>query len=247
MKILNYWIKLLLSKTGIIIRKENPDWAFVPYSCTPEGIYQNLLKEYKIDLILDIGASSGYWAGSIRANNYKHRIISFEPQDRAYNEMANEANSDPNWDVIKVALGDNDEIASFYLSTHAESSSLSQMLQSHKEAFAASQNINEKIQVSVRKLDTLLPNLLRNEVNIFAKIDVQGFEQKVLNGANESLKKIKMLQLELSFKKLYADDVLFHEIYQYMNNMGFHLIHISPGFKNEQTDELLQVDAIFAK
>ena len=38
-----------------------------------------------------------------------------------------------------------------------------------------------------------------------------------------------MLQLEMSFKKLYADDVLFQEMYQYMYDLGFCLIHISPG------------------
>ena len=101
--------------------------------------------------------------------------------------------------------------------------------------------------LKVQKLDTLLPSIQNKEVNIFAKIDAQGFEQKVLAGASESLKKIRILQLEMSFKKLYADDVLFQEMYQYMNKLGFYLIHISPCFKNEKTSELLQVDAIFVR
>lgn len=243
----NNLIKSCLSKIGIVIRKEDPAWSFVPYSSTPEGIYQELLKKHKIDLILDIGASTGYWAANLRENGYKGRIVSFEPQDTACNQIVARSKLDANWELMRFAIGDKDENANFHLSNHSESSSLSEMLKSHEDAFPASYNTNKNIQVTVRTLDTLLPNILNKEENIFTKIDVQGFEQKVLTGANESLKKIKMLQLEISLKKLYADDVLFNELYKYMNDLGFYLIYISPGFKNDQTGELLQVDAIFVR
>ncbi len=247
MKLFNFWLKTLLSKFGVIIRKKNQSWSFVPFVSTPEGFNQELLNKYEIDLILDVGASTGYWAGNLRKNHYKGRIISFEPQDSAYKKIAARAKSDLNWDVVKVALGDKDEEADFHLSKYSESSSLSEMLKSHQDAFPESHFTNEKIQVKVQKLDTLLPSIQRKEVNIFAKIDAQGFEQKILFGASKSLNKIKMLQLEMSFKKLYTDDVLFQEMYQYMYDLGFCLIHISPGFKNEKTSELLQVDAIFLR
>lgn len=244
---LNYLIKRFFAKFGVIVQKENPEWAFVPHSKTPEGIYQELLKRYKINLILDIGANTGYWAQNIKENGYTARIISFEPQDSVYNQLFISSQSDPKWQVMKVALGDKNETSDFHLSQHNESSSLSEMLDTHQDAFHGSCMTNEKIKVSVQTLDSLLPKLLQGEDSIFAKIDVQGFEKKVLNGATESLKEIKMLQLEISFKKLYADDVLFQEMYDYLNDLDFKLIHITPGFKNEKTSELLQVDAIFVR
>ena len=245
MSLVRYWIKKFFAKFGLIIRKEDKNWVFYPFSKTPQGIYQDLLRKYKIDLILDIGASSGYWSGSIRENGYKGRIISFEPQNSLYNQLRSRSQSDSNWEIMNLALGDCDKMSNFYISKYRESSSLSKMLKTHSEAFRGSSITNKKIQVTVQKLDSLLPKILHKEAHIFAKVDVQGYEKKVLIGATESLKKIKMIQLEISLRKLYDDDVLFHEMYESINDAGYQLIHMSPGFTNEESHELLQVDAIF--
>ena len=119
------------------------------FCSTPEGFKQELLNKYEIDLILDVGASTGYWAET-NAKPLQGRIISFEPQDSAYKEIAARAKSDLNWDVVKVALGDKDEEADFHLSKYSESSSLSEMLKSHQDAFPESHFTNEKFQVKVQ-------------------------------------------------------------------------------------------------
>ena len=145
MKLFNYWLKTLLSKFGVIIRKKDQSWSFVPFVSTPEGFIQELLNKYEIDLILDIGASTGYWAANIRENGYKGRIISFEPQESAYKQIKERVKSDINWDLVKVALSETKtKKLTFICQNHSESSSLSKMLKNHIDAFPDSHNTNEK-------------------------------------------------------------------------------------------------------
>ena len=234
MQFLKFLLKNLFSKFGLIIRKKDRLWSLVPFDKTTDGIYQEIIKTYKIDLILDIGASTGYWAQNIRENDYKGKIISFEPHDQAYEHILKKSESDINWEVKNIALSDNDEITVLHVSKNRESSSLSKMLKIHKAALPDSYYTKEKIRVKVQKLDTLFPNIIKDGNNVFAKIDVQGFEEKVIKGASETISKIKVIQLEISFKKLYSDDAIFEEMYQLMNNLGFYLYHIFPGFRNKK-------------
>lgn len=81
--------------------------------------------------------------------------------------------------------------------------------------------------------------------NVFLKIDVQGYESQILEGAINILPKIKGIQTELSLVTLYEDQLLFDEMIDYIVRLRFELYDIFPGFRNKQTGRLLQVDAIF--
>ena len=76
------------------------------------------------------------------------------------------------------------------------------------------------------------------------KIDAQGYEQKILAGARESLPKSVGLQMELSFVPLYRDEMLFLEMAHLLKHRGFRLMSIEPVFRDEKTGELLQVDGV---
>jgi hypothetical protein len=62
------------------------------------------------------------------------------------------------------------------------------------------------------------------------KIDVQGFEKNVLAGAEASLQKIKILQLEMSLVPLYQNEWLFNEVLEYFAQKGFQLYSLENGF-----------------
>ena len=69
----------------------------------------------------------------------------------------------------------------------------------------------------------------------------------MLAGAKESLPKIQGIQMEMSLKPLYDGEALFSELYEELYRLGFKMVWIEPGFKNEQTGEMLQVDGIFLR
>ena len=77
------------------------------------------------------------------------------------------------------------------------------------------------------------------------KLDVQGFEHKVLQGAGQVLRRVAGIQLELSLVPLYDGEHLFHPMLHDLEERGYELWSVIPGFVDPDTGRLLQLDAIF--
>lgn len=80
---------------------------------------------------------------------------------------------------------------------------------------------------------------------VMLKIDTQGFEKNVLEGARKSLEKITILQLEMSIEPLYEKEILFVEMVNLLQQIGFELFTLENGIRNSLNGKLLQVDGIF--
>ena len=65
-----------------------------------------LFEERGIDLVLDVGANQGQYAGAMRRKGYHGRIVSFEPLASAYRELERRASAVPGWETRHFALGD---------------------------------------------------------------------------------------------------------------------------------------------
>lgn len=81
----------------------------------------------------------------------------------------------------------------------------------------------------------------------FLKIDVQGFERWVLDGAAGLLAQVLGAELELSFDHLYDGDATIREMLQLMHELGYALLTVIPGVVDPRHDLPLQVDGIFAR
>ena len=60
--------------------------------------------------------------------------------------------------------------------------------------------------------------------NTLVKIDVQGFELQVLQGAVSTLKKVQFVLVESSKVELYEGQALFSDVDQFLTQHGFGLI-----------------------
>jgi len=100
--------------------------------------------------------------------------------------------------------------------------------------------------VQVYPLDEIGKEYTGNSKNIFLKIDVQGFEQEVLKGAQQMLDKAKGVEMEISLVPLYENQGwLLPEILEYMSDKGFTLTSIVPAFTDHKTGKVLQCNGIF--
>lgn len=79
------------------------------------------------------------------------------------------------------------------------------------------------------------------------KIDTQGYENMVLNGALDSLKKIKIIQIEMSLIQTYEGTLSFEQMIEKLTALGFKLISIESGYYDKKTGNLLEVDGVFIK
>lgn len=207
---------------------------------------KKLLDYYQINKILDVGANAGQYASQVFELGFKGTIISFEPIREVYNILEKKATKNKFWTTNNYALGSAKEEVEINVSQNTFSSSILDILPSHVDSAPASKFI-KKEKISVEKLDDIFENLFEEKDNILLKIDVQGFEKQVLEGAIKSLGKIKGIQVEMSVEELYKGEMLFNEMVTYLNNIGFTLYSLENGFYNEETGKLLQVDGIFFK
>jgi len=82
---------------------------------------------------------------------------------------------------------------------------------------------------------------------VFLKIDVQGFEIEVLQGATTLLPRLCAIQLELSLVPLYQGAPVMTEVIRYLDERGFELFQLQPGFRDERDGRLLQADGYFVR
>ena len=220
--------------------------AFTP-ARHPVARRRQLFKCTKIDLVLDVGANSGHYGEELRRElHYKGRIVSFEPLSAAFSALSRLALNDPTWEVFNVALGDSCVDAEINVAGNSESSSILEMLPAHLSAAPQSAYV-QKEKISVVTLDSLRAELLRDSNRVWLKIDTQGFEKQVLEGAIGCLDNIHVIEMELSFIPLYRDQALIDEIIAWLRGYHFHLTSIVPVFSDPSSGHLLQVDGLFCR
>ena len=95
--------------------------------------------------------------------------------------------------------------------------------------------------------DSIASQYLNNESNIFLKIDTQGFEWEVLEGAKDTLHLAKGVIVELSLVPLYDGQRLWKDIINKLENEGFTLWALQEVFTDPNTGQSLQFDGIFLK
>jgi len=224
-------------------------YDIIPYSpqSHPLARRKQLLDSYNIDLVLDIGANAGQYAQELRNDlAYKNSIISFEPLKSAFKLLQANSAGDGNWDVYNFALGDAVTDGEINVADNSYSSSLLEMLPAHIESAPESKYV-DKEKINIKTLDSIFSTISRSNNRIYMKIDTQGFESRVLKGAEKSLPAIDMIQMEMSLVPLYKGELLFNDLCLLMSEKGYSLVAVEPVFSDVNTGQMLQVDGIFNK
>jgi FkbM family methyltransferase len=230
--------KKLARKMGVEISRYTPansDMAKI----------QTMLAVHKIDLILDVGANAGQYAQSLRNGGYHGKMVSFEPLSSAHRELLPLSKHDPHWTIApQVAIGKEEGETEIHISENSCSSSLLPMLATHLNAAPLSRYIGTE-RIKVRRLDTIASQYVNASQATYLKIDTQGFEEQVLEAAKNIIPQIKGIQLELSLVPLYEGQLLFVAMVNKLTGLGYELYGLLPGFTDNGTGRLLQVDGIF--
>jgi FkbM family methyltransferase len=213
----------------------------------PVGRLVGMLGHHAIELVVDVGANEGGYARDLRRFGYRGLIESFEPLADPFQVAARFAAVDPSWRVRNFALGaESAEVDMHVAANHGASSSVLAMLPSH-EAAAPEATIVGKELVRQRTLDDTFREHPSKDLKTFLKLDVQGYEERVLDGAAEFLASplVVGLQIELSLVQLYEGSWLLNDVFSYTARRGFELWRIMPGFTDSSSGRMLQADGIF--
>jgi FkbM family methyltransferase len=216
-----------------------------PEAFAAETTLNGLLLQENINLILDVGANVGQFVYKIRAAGYGGRIVSFEPQAAAHAELCISAARDQNWTVAdRTALGAEVGILTLNKSANSVSSSILPMLASHSNAEPQA-GYDGTEQVRVNRLDDLYT--LAPADRALLKIDVQGYEKPVLDGAKKLLSNCCAMIIEMSFIPLYEGQILAKQLWERLEAEGFEVWAFEPAFRDQKTGRMLQVDGLFVR
>jgi FkbM family methyltransferase len=238
MKSLKHPVKRMINAAGFELRRLKPK---------TNPAYQLLLglKHFSVDLVFDIGANTGRFASELREVGYTGRIVSFEPLSDASRILRQRAAKDANWQVHEAcAVGDFDGEIDINVSGNSVSSSILPMTEAHSSAAKNSAYIGSE-RVPIYRLDSIAEHYLAETNGYFLKIDTQGFEWQVLDGASETLAGAQGLLCELSLLPLYEGQRLWLEMIQRLEQQGFTLWSIQKGFTDIRDGRTLQIDASF--
>lgn len=84
------------------------------------------------------------------------------------------------------------------------------------------------IQVKMARLDDLL-DVEDLKADVFIKVDVQGFEDRVIKGGVNTFLKAKYVLIEMSFVPIYVGQPLFSQVHVQLTELGYEL----GGMKNQ--------------
>jgi FkbM family methyltransferase len=196
-----------------------------------------------IRTVLDIGANTGQFSRTMHALLPNATVYAFEPQADTFQALTASFGGSPKLIALHTAVGDHIGETEFHQSTFAQSSSVLPMTELHKDAFPwASESAITRVPIST--LDALTEGLaLKGE--ILVKIDVQGFEDRVLQGGESTIRRSRFVLIETAYEQLYEGEATFDAVFRRMNELGFKFAGNLDQVRNPDTGLPLYADALF--
>ena len=183
--------------------------------------------------VLDVGAAHGGWTRLAMLSWPKAKYFLVEPLAERVPELTALREEFPNVDFINAGAGDEPGELSIGVSADLYVSS-----------FVYSGETSRKVPV------VMLDGLLREgrlEQPQLMKLDVQGYELKVLEGAREVVENCGLILLETTFFPFAPEMPLVHETVSWMAERGFRPYEIADVLRRPRDGAMAQCDILFAR
>lgn len=203
-----------------------------------------LLRLYRVETVFDAGANAGMSGRYFRNLRFTGKIVSFEPVGHYYTLLAREAAGDPLWVCENAALADAEGEQEINVSGGAGAAS--SFLKQTGATWASAPELTYlgRERVRVTTVDRAALEHYPEGDRLFLKLDVQGYERRVLEGARRTMPRIIGLRVELSVSRCYEDEPSMTEMMDYLYELGFRLCAIDEAWHDPRTREVFQVDAV---
>jgi len=176
-------------------------------------------------LCLDVGANVGHFADEYLAEFSDSDIHCFEPTPQALETLRQKAAKNSHITVNPKAVGKTRGTSTFNLNAKSVTNSLLAASSDSAQWAPASYMAKEtSLEVEVITLDDYCAAGNIQHVDLL-KIDAQGYDLKVLEGAQRLLqeKRVNWIYIEMLLVPLYEGQCFFHEIHQFLHPLGYNL------------------------
>ena len=189
-------------------------------------------------VIFDVGANKGQSITRYKKLFQNPIIHSFEPNIDEVNILKQKYINDKNLYLNNVAVGDKKGNLEFNINARSGHSSFKNLIPNTTWIKKRSNSIKiddknyttKKVNAEVITLDDYVNEKNLTNIDIL-KIDTQGFEDKVLLGAQNLLKnnRIKLIQLELIFSEIYENPLNIYDVEKTLIPNNYKLFGITNG------------------
>lgn len=194
----------------------------------------SIILKYKSEKIniFDVGANIGDYTNNFNELDNTYKVYSFEPQPNTFEKLEKRFTNNKNITTINFGLGDKEEKIILYDYSSVDGSPHA--------------STNEKVFSEINKKKSKKYEILINTVDYFIKInnikklhllkvDVEGHEFKVLEGAKESISKGIIENIHFEFTKINIYNHLFFKDYYNILKKKYNIYRMLP-------DGLVRID-----
>lgn len=210
-----------------------------------DGVFSAVF-EIPFRTVIDVGAHAGEFVALAHRHVPAARVFAFEPLTGAHRTLERVIEKcAPGSRLFPFAAGDAEAVMEM---TEYPFTPCSSLLPAAKGALLLVPYMigGMRRPVRVRRLDDVLDRSAF-ERPILMKLDVQGYEDRVLRGANLTLDSVDSLIIETSFIRLYEGQWLFADVRRWLEERGFAYTCALQQHRAFLRNTVLQEDSLFTR
>jgi FkbM family methyltransferase len=208
---------------------------------------QKVLTLTQNPIIFDVGAHIGMSVVLYHDLFPTAQIYAFEPSPSSFEQLKQRASALGSHANYQLAISDREEKLAFNVNSFSETNSL--LVTDERSTNYWSKGVfetKETIEVPCTTIDSFCAQNKISTIDIL-KIDVQGAEFSVLQGAEKMLatQAISLLYFEVVTAPIYKEQRKLHEYFELLDSFGYELYGLYYPVKNSR--QLVQADFIFLR
>ncbi len=199
--------------------------------------FLELLLDWNIQFVIDVGANEGQFASDLRKIGYDGYIFSFEPVPKTFQRLKEKASFDPLWHTFNFALGSKSETRDIQVTEDTQLVSIMEPVRKHKFIGNAT--------IQIQRLADWIPPININWDKTCLKIDTQGYDMQVLEGSEPILQSLQAIISELAINKSYIGQPYAEEIIAFLRQRNFDLWTTRRGTWTPHGFQEIECDGLF--
>ena len=238
-----------IEKAARLARFPLPPGAFLPwpsFSLASYAVTARLASEgIAPRTVVDVGANTGQFTVSCMKRFQRPRVYAFEPVAEAFRSLLAATKRLKEVTAYNIAIGERDGPVEFHVASDVQSSSI---LRQNGELGISFPDlaVTRTVEVEMKTLDTAMYGIV-SDAPVLLKLDVQGYETKVIEGARSFLDTVDYIVAETSFAPLYEGEGTFLRLVEVLADRGFDFRRPVGVLVSPTTGAFLQMDALFCR
>ena len=207
-----------------------------------------LCEKENVNCLIDVGSHHGEYALRMRKAGYKGRIVSYEPVTENYAVLKEKSADDNNWFIHHAGMADISGTMTMNVTVGTEAASLLTPSEYGKRTLGKKLSIKKTEEVQVKTISEVYDACVAglNNPKVYLKVDAQGYDMKVFEGAKGKLPLLAGLQTEMSVQQIYNDSPDYRTCIEILTNQGFSLSGIFP-VRVDRSMKLIEMDCIMVR